>query len=218
KRTLAEQRVTAHAMALVAMAIVEFHDGSDETARAAAQRALDYATSSGLGEYHGIAPAVAIRAATGSEAAAATADAEHAVALARRATTMLGLVFSLTLAGDALLREGDERGRAMLDEAHEMTTRCPDPGITSPLLERVAARHRVARPRPAPTVGLVEQLSQREMAVLRYLPSTLSLPEIARELYVSPNTVKTQCNAIYRKLAVSSRRAAVQVAREHGLL
>jgi LuxR family transcriptional regulator, maltose regulon positive regulatory protein len=52
----------------------------------------------------------------------------------------------------------------------------------------------------------------------RYLPSTLSLPEIARELYVSPNTVKTQCNAIYRKLAVTSRQAAVQAAREHRLL
>ena len=38
----------------------------------------------------------------------------------------------------------------------------------------------------------------------------LSLPEIARELYVSPNTVKTQCNAIYRKLAVASRQAAVK--------
>lgn len=56
------------------------------------------------------------------------------------------------------------------------------------------------------------------MAVLRYLPSTLSLPEIARELYVSPNTVKTQCSAIYRKLAATSRRAAVQAAREHRLL
>jgi LuxR family maltose regulon positive regulatory protein len=64
----------------------------------------------------------------------------------------------------------------------------------------------------------VEQLSEREMAVLRYLPSTLSLPAIARELYVSPNTVKTQCSAIYRKLAVTSRRAAVQAARERHLL
>lgn len=40
----------------------------------------------------------------------------------------------------------------------------------------------------------------------------------ARELYESPNTVKTQCNAIYRKLAVTNRQAAVQAAREHRLL
>jgi LuxR family maltose regulon positive regulatory protein len=56
------------------------------------------------------------------------------------------------------------------------------------------------------------------LAVLRYLPSTLSIPEIARELYVSPNTVKTQCSAIYRKLAVTNRQAAVHAAREHHLL
>ncbi len=217
-RTQAEQRVTAHAMALVAAAVVEFHSADDAAACAAAQRALDFATSSGLGEYHGIAPAVAIRAATGPSDATATADAERAVVLARRATTMLGLVFVLTLAAEVLLREGSDRGRELLDEAGRMIDTCPDPGITLPLLERVAARHRVARSRPVPTAGLVEQLSEREMAVLRYLPSTLSVPEIARELYVSPNTVKTQCKAIYRKLAVTSRRAAVQVARERRLL
>ena len=109
-RTRAEHRATAHAMALVAAAVVEFHGAGDTAARAAACHAIDYATSSGLGEYHGIAPAVAIRAVTGESAAAATADAEHAVTLARRAATMLGLVFTLTLAGDVLLREGDERG------------------------------------------------------------------------------------------------------------
>ena len=225
-RTQAEQRVTAHAMALVAAAIVEFHSADAEVAGAAAQRALDYAATSGLGEYHGIAPAVAILAATTppdptgppDARSIATADAERAVVLAMRATTKLGLVFVLTLAGDVLLREGADRGRELLEEARRMIERCPDPGITLPLLERVAARHRVVRARPTPTAGMVEQLSQREMAVLRYLPSTLSLPEIARELYVSPNTVKSQCTAIYRKLAATSRQAAVQAAREHRLL
>ena len=217
-RTQVEQRVTAHGMALVAAAVVDFHSADDIAACSAAQRALDYATTSGLGEYHGIAPALAIRAVTRPSDATAAADADHAVVLARRATTMLGLVFALTLAGDVLLREGEHRGRELLDEALRMIETCPDPGITLPLLERVAARHRVARPRPAPTTTLVEQLSQREMAVLRYLPSTLSLPDIARELYVSANTVKTQCKAIYRKLAVTNRQAAVQAAREHRLL
>ncbi len=215
-RTQAEKRVTAHAMTLVASSVVEFHGAGDVAARAAALRALDFAGSSGLGDYHGIAPAVAILAATNPTDA--TSDAERAVVLARRATTMLGLVFVLTIAGDVLMREGSDRGRELLDEAQRLVERCPDPGITLTLLERVAARHRVTRTRPTPTVGLVEQLSEREMAVLRYLPSALSLPEIARELYVSPNTVKTQCSAIYRKLGVASRRAAVQAAREHRLL
>lgn len=217
-RTQAEQRVTAHAMALVAAAVVEFHRTPDERAGAAAQRALDFATTSGLGEYHGIAPAIAIRAATGPVGEAAVADAEHAAAVARRTTTRLGLVFVLTLAGDIVSAADAARGRALLDEARQLIEQCPDPGINRPLFERVAARHRITRARPAPTNGLVEQLSERELAVLRHLPSVLSLPEIARELYVSPNTVKTQCNAIYRKLAVSSRASAVQAARELGLL
>jgi LuxR family maltose regulon positive regulatory protein len=217
-RTLAERRVTAHAMALVASAVVEFHAADVDTAAAAAHRAIDFATTSGLGEYHGIAPAVAILAACSDDPVAAAAEAEHAVVLARRAATTLGLVFVLTLAGDVLLRTGSDRGRELLDEAGRAIERCPDPGIDGPLLERALARHRISRQRVAPVAGLVEQLSERELAVLRYLPSTLSLPDIARELFVSPNTVKTQCAAIYRKLAVTGRQAAVQAAREHRLL
>lgn len=218
-RTTAERRVTAHAMALVAAAVVEYHGGSDASAAAAAQTALDYATTSGLGEYHGVAPAVAIRAVTGHPGSNPTTEVQHAVALARRASTRLGLAFVLTLAGDVLLDAGDEGGLVVLHEAQRTIEQCPDPGITLPLYERVAARHRVATARPTPTTtDLVEPLSERELVVLRYLPSTLSLPEIARELYVSPNTVKSQCAAVYRKLGVSGRRAAVQAARERRLL
>lgn len=130
-RTRAEKRVTAHAMALIAAAVVEFHSADHKLARVAAQHALDFATTAGLGEYHGIAPAVAIRAATCPPDATATADAEHAVVLARQATTKLGLVFVLTLAGGVLLREGADRGRELLREAHQMIVKCTDPGITS---------------------------------------------------------------------------------------
>jgi LuxR family maltose regulon positive regulatory protein len=54
--------------------------------------------------------------------------------------------------------------------------------------------------------------------VLRFLPTQLSLRHISAELYVSLNTVKTHCSAIYRKLGVGDRRSAVQTARELGLL
>ncbi len=217
-RTLAEQRVTAHAMVLVASAVAEFYDGNHDAALTAASRALEFANTSGLGEYHGIAPALAVRAAVLTDGAAAVADAERAVVLARRATTMLGLLFSLVVAGDVLQREGSERGNEMLTEARELIATCPDPGINRVLLDRAIARHRLTGARVVRSTGLVEQLSEREQAVLRYLPSTLSLPEIARELYVSPNTVKTQTAAIYRKLGVGGRAAAVQAARELRLL
>lgn len=218
--TKADGRITAHAMALVASAVAEFYGGDEEAARGATARALEFATTSGLGEYHGIAPVYAIWAAVGGESAGESpvADAERAVVLARRATTTLGLVFVLVVAGDVLVREGSERGNELLAEARGLIDACPDPGIDRPLLDRALARHRLTSARPAHSAELVEQLSERELAVLRYLPSVLSLPEIARELYVSPNTVKTQCSAIYRKLGVSGRAAAVQAAREHRLL
>ena len=65
---------------------------------------------------------------------------------------------------------------------------------------------------------LAGPLTERELAVLRLLPTKLSTREIARELYVSPNTVRSHVQAIYRKLQVNSRAEAVTQARQLGLL
>jgi LuxR family transcriptional regulator, maltose regulon positive regulatory protein len=73
---------------------------------------------------------------------------------------------------------------------------------------------------PAPRVvaPLLEPLSEREETVLRYLPTTLSNREIAAELFVTTNTVKTHLRSIYRKLDVAHRRDAVTRARDLRLL
>jgi LuxR family transcriptional regulator, maltose regulon positive regulatory protein len=65
---------------------------------------------------------------------------------------------------------------------------------------------------------LREPLSGRERVVLRYLPTMMSNREIAGELFVSVNTVKTHLKNIYRKLETSNRRETVQRARELGLI
>jgi DNA-binding NarL/FixJ family response regulator len=65
-----------------------------------------------------------------------------------------------------------------------------------------ASRQRAATP-----------LTKRERAVLRVLPTQLSNREIGRELYVSVNTVRSQVQAIYRKLGVTSRAEPVAHAR-----
>ena len=65
---------------------------------------------------------------------------------------------------------------------------------------------------------LLEPLSGREQSVLRFLPTMMSNAEIAGELFVTSNTVKTHLKSIYRKLAVSRRRDAVERARELELL
>ena len=106
----------------------------------------------------------------------------------------------------------------------------PAPG----LLER-HARHRTAHAAliaetlsllagrtPAPPPGgarpPLEPLSNSEIRVLRYLPTNLSAREIANELYVSTNTVKTHMHHLYAKLGTHRRGEAVERARALGLL
>ncbi|MGH8861591.1 MAG: LuxR C-terminal-related transcriptional regulator, partial [Jatrophihabitantaceae bacterium] len=71
--------------------------------------------------------------------------------------------------------------------------------------------------RPNPN-ALVEPLSDRELDVLRLLGSDLGGPDIARQLSVSLNTMRTHTKNIYAKLGVTSRRAAVRQAHELDLL
>ena len=66
--------------------------------------------------------------------------------------------------------------------------------------------------------ALIEPLSDRELDVLRLLGTDLDGPEIARELTVSLNTVRTHTKNLYSKLGVNNRRAAVKRAEELQLL
>jgi LuxR family maltose regulon positive regulatory protein len=63
-----------------------------------------------------------------------------------------------------------------------------------------------------------EELTDRELDVLRYLPTMLRNRDIAAQMYVSVNTVKAHLRGLYRKLGVTQRRQAVDRARELGLL
>jgi LuxR family transcriptional regulator, maltose regulon positive regulatory protein len=69
-----------------------------------------------------------------------------------------------------------------------------------------------------PPPRLIEPLSQGEIRVLRYLPTKLSAPEIADQLYLSVNTVKTHMRHVYDKLGAHRRHEAVEQARALGLL
>jgi LuxR family maltose regulon positive regulatory protein len=80
------------------------------------------------------------------------------------------------------------------------------------LLERV-----VPLAESASKTTLVDPLTNRELVVLRYLESRLTTSEIASELFVSVNTVRTHTKACYRKLGVGSRRDAVAEAHRLGI-
>ena len=71
---------------------------------------------------------------------------------------------------------------------------------------------------PTPRPVYVEPLTGREQEVLEYMATHLSYPEIAAEIYVSTNTVKSHIRAVFRKLAVSKRKDAVTRAKYYGLI
>jgi len=104
-----------------------------------------------------------------------------------------------------LLREAERQGvagdhaRRLLRLSTSVRAEAPDPGQ-----------------RPAPSSS--DRLSERELQVLRLLDTELSGPQIARELFVSHNTLRTHTKHIFTKLEVTTRRAAVRRARERGLI
>nr|MDJ0952337.1 LuxR C-terminal-related transcriptional regulator [Acidimicrobiia bacterium] len=69
-----------------------------------------------------------------------------------------------------------------------------------------------ADPTPAGNSRLLEPLTDRELAVLRLLPTRMTNQRIADELFISINTVKTHLKAIYRKLDAENRNGAVDAA------
>ena len=88
--------------------------------------------------------------------------------------------------------------------------------MISQILDLLSGRTPAARPEDVEP--LREPLSESELRVLRYLPSNLRAPEIAGELFVSLNTIRTHMRNVYAKLGVHSRAEAVKRARELGLL
>jgi LuxR family maltose regulon positive regulatory protein len=65
---------------------------------------------------------------------------------------------------------------------------------------------------------LAETLTEREISILNWLTTTMTMAEIAAELYVSTNTVKTHVAAVYRKLEATNRREAIVRGRQLHLI
>jgi LuxR family maltose regulon positive regulatory protein len=88
----------------------------------------------------------------------------------------------------------------------------------SQLLSALGGKTPVERPATPPSSVLVEPLSDREMEVLRLLNTALPTPEIAKELFVSANTIRSHVKSIYGKLNAHGRIDALERARELKLL
>jgi LuxR family maltose regulon positive regulatory protein len=102
-----------------------------------------------------------------------------------------------------------------MHEIDEMLRRRP--GLGTLVDEARALRDRLVNERGSGALG-VSALTAAELRLLPLLSTHLSFPEIATELFVSRNTIKSQVLSIYRKLGASSRNGAIGRARELGLL
>ena len=139
-------------------------------------------------------------------------------ALAIRATLEGGALHAWLTA--ALAEVHAARGRLTraeraLDEARELLAGCTDPGCVAAHVAVAAATVDRVRASAEPPR---EPLSNAELAVLRRFDDDRSTAEIAADLYLSRNTVKTHIRSIYRKLGVASRADALARAEALGLL
>lgn len=101
--------------------------------------------------------------------------------------------------------------RTLVDRARALIERFAAPGVLVVLLEQTERELSTA---PRRRVEAAASLTERELAVLRLLPTRLS----TRELHVSVNAIRSQVQAIYRKLQASSRADAITQARQLGLI
>jgi LuxR family transcriptional regulator, maltose regulon positive regulatory protein len=209
--------VVVNAFALLSLLAGE--GGDDERALTLARQAMDVADAQGV-LYDPLTGVAYIALARSMARRGGLAEAEQLLdqALGVLRNDSYRIQFAEAMVGLAGVRHarGDTEGaRAAIDEARRLTATFADPGMLDSLLERTG--HALGRPsRRRPSAA--DPLTDRELVVLRLLATTLSQPEIAQELYVSVNTVRTHIQGIYRKLGVASRQEAISVAREQRLL
>ena len=204
------------------MALLAADAGRLRQADEFARTAHDMATDPGLGLDHSAQSSLgylamgAVHAAQGNLGTARD-ELEHALQVRQRSIGLspwptVEIMFRLA---PVLADLGDHAGAGtLLGEARQVLTSLPDGADAQ--LARLAQLERPLAYRPVTTPG--EPITEREREVLRLLQGTLSLRDIGRELYLSPNTIKTHTRALYRKLGVSDRQDAVAKARQLGLV
>jgi len=200
--------------AMGCLSAIRARAGDLDAAERDARKATDLAAGHGLGEYWITATAV-ITMADVLDRRGQTAEAEAAalkgLELARRGRARLETACALLCLARIRFHDGNsDDARARLRAAREIIAACADPGVLTELVTRtervLAARTGAAGPAPG---RRARPLSGREQEILRWLSSDLSLREIARQLFVSYDTMKTHTRHIYRKLGVSTRKQAV---------
>jgi LuxR family maltose regulon positive regulatory protein len=153
------------------------------------------------------------------DSAAAVQAAEMAISLARKGAGILEVAKALIIKAQILERIGDHKtAAANRSEAGALLRGRANAAAAHRLLPTVQTYPTVALTMRNHGAAFCEEPTPKEHEVLRMLATRLSRREIGQQLYVSLNTVKTHQRALYRKLAVENRAAAVTRARQLGLL
>ncbi len=213
--------VATAAQALAQLAQLEWAEGDPREARRLVDRALGIVDEQQLSERPAMvlvyAAAAVLQAADG-DFAEAREQAKHSAFLLDRFVGVApwGAIEARVLLARVALMLGDlATARAEVNEADRLLARYPDSGS---LAESCASVRRTVDDTASLVGGSSVALTPAEFRVLRMLPTHLSFGEIAGQLFVSRNTVKTQAIAVYRKFGVSSRAAAVEHAQRMGIL
>jgi LuxR family transcriptional regulator, maltose regulon positive regulatory protein len=217
----AARRAPGYALAHSTLALVAADRSALTSARRHAEEArtiVSRLTSSR--SWLGANAAVASGAALAAENDLVAAEREFAFAerFFRDEVARVDHAWLLVRLADIRCRRGrlDEAAAALRQAGHAMAE-LGDCGAVP--AEAEAASVRLARARRQAGEGeLLESPSEAELAVLRLLPTELSNREIAEQLFLAPNTVRSHTRAIYRKLGVNSRSDAIARASTLGLM
>jgi len=215
---------TTRAVSDAQLAFLALRAGDSTEAVRRITRALDVLATNRLEEYLPIIPVFSIAALIRAEVGDVVGARRHALTTRRLMGSLGHLAPRAQLQACVLLARVELRlgelaaAREMVDEARRVAPREPEARLVLDDLDEVgAALERREHPERQLSVGPAA-LTGAELRVLELMPTHLSLGEIAGQLYVSRNTVKTHAISTYRKLGVSSRSAAVGRARELGLI
>jgi LuxR family maltose regulon positive regulatory protein len=217
----AERRPPSHAVARATMSLAAVDRGRLELARIHAEKAKSIVGAAGSSRsWLGANAAAALGAVLLAEDRLAESERElsYAERFFRDEIETVPHVWMLGMLARVRCRRGRlEEAETALASAHAAAGGLTDPGRIPALLAEVDDEFERTRKR-ARRGGILEHPSPAELAVLRLLPSDLSMRQIGAELFLSPNTVHTHTRAIYRKLGVASRAEAVARATTRGLL
>jgi LuxR family maltose regulon positive regulatory protein len=205
-------------LCLSQLALLAIEENDWTLAEMLASQARAQLDRSGIGDYPMMALSLAVSAVVRSR----TGKVEEADADLRRGRDLLEQLEDFApwyeaetwiALARAAARLGDTPdARRMLAEAVRVLKLTPDAIVLETWIAETATSIETV------SASGVHDLTPAELRILQYLPTHLSFPQIAGQVYVSPNTVKTQAQGVYRKLGVRSRREAVEHARAAGLL